>query len=330
MAAKEWQNIRKQNEVDIDKVIIQYLNMPLNLQGVFCPMMPQSQTSTDGNSSPTIAISNTISTTQLPENNIEEIRSNTIAQKKAIESQTQKINKLKRNAMYQFKYRDKKRKTLEEQNEVVRYDQLGRPLLLIQHPDLLYNIHDSVEYRAADIRRRKEAIKVRIVNHLCQNLEENYNIYMCRSSLNNYLLSQRSNSITAKAHHHPAWVVVAGVSYDETKEHQDKHYCLASVKGAKQFAKTFANMSIIISQDDKSKIGLGVPAVGKTFCTLQSIAKPPDKSNDNLCSGQLAIFVRLQWSLGTSSATHIEDLSFLVSNVQYTEALTINSSAKPI
>ncbi|CAG8682720.1 16482_t:CDS:1, partial [Dentiscutata erythropus] len=37
------------------------------------------------NSSPTIAISNTISTTQLPENNIEEIHSNAIAQKKAIE-----------------------------------------------------------------------------------------------------------------------------------------------------------------------------------------------------------------------------------------------------
>ncbi|CAG8733186.1 9625_t:CDS:1, partial [Dentiscutata heterogama] len=47
--------------------------------------MPQSQTSTNGNSSPTIAISNTISTTQLPKNNIEEIRSNAIAQKKAIE-----------------------------------------------------------------------------------------------------------------------------------------------------------------------------------------------------------------------------------------------------
>ncbi|CAG8854986.1 34397_t:CDS:1, partial [Gigaspora margarita] len=130
------------------------------------------------------------------------------------------------------------------------------------------------------------------------------------------------------------------------REHQDEHYCLASVKGAKQFAKTFASASIIISQDDKSKIGLGVPAISRTFRTLQSFAEPvrvsdhnfpcghdqklvpsvylmiqPDKTNDDIRSEQLAIFVRLQWLLGTLSETHMEDLSSLISNAQYTEAL---------
>jgi hypothetical protein len=33
----------------------------------------------------------------------------------------------------------------------------------------------------------------------------------------------------------------------------------------------FANISTIISQDDKAKISLGVPAVGRIFRTLQSI-----------------------------------------------------------
>jgi hypothetical protein len=47
--------------------------------------------------------------------------------------------------------------------------------------------------------------------------------------------------------------------------------CLASVKCAKQFASTFADISVIISQDDKAKIGLEVPAIGHSFCTLQSI-----------------------------------------------------------
>ncbi|CAG8815568.1 34911_t:CDS:2 [Gigaspora margarita] len=91
--------------------------------------------------------------------------------------------------------RDKKRKALEDQNEVIRYNQPGRPSLLVQHPDLLDNIYNSIEYRAADVHRQ--------------------------------------------TYHYPAWVAITRVSYNETKEHQDEHYCLALVKREKQFAKTF-------------------------------------------------------------------------------------------
>ncbi|CAG8787693.1 23602_t:CDS:2, partial [Cetraspora pellucida] len=99
-------------------------------------------------------------------------------------------------------------------------------------------IVERQEYRSADARRRKKAIKVRI------------------------------------AHHHPAWIAVAGVLHNETKYHPDGHYCLASVKGARQFAQTFAEFSVIISQDDKAKISLGIAAVGRTFHTLQSSFQP--------------------------------------------------------
>ncbi|CAG8810833.1 35705_t:CDS:2, partial [Gigaspora margarita] len=287
--------------VEIENIITQYLNTPLNIQGVFCSITPQLQAST------------------------KEISSNAVAQKKAAEyKQLAEKELIELKSSYNFStniqlYREL---LLEKQNEVVRYDQPGRPSLLMQYPNLLDNIHNLIEYGAANVRRRKEAIKVRTVNHLHQNLKENYNIYMSRSSLNNYLLPHRSNSIVAKAHHHPAWVAVAGVSRDETKEHPDEYYCLASVKGTKQFAKTFANLSVIISQDDKSKIGLGVPAVGRTFQALQSVAKPirvsdhdfpygsnqklvlsvyliiqPDKSNDDLHSGQLEIFVQKHCNL---------------------------------
>jgi len=87
-------------------------------------------------------------------------------------------------------------------------------------------------------------------------------------------LPRQSNSITAKAHHHPAWVAVAGVSCTKTRDHIDSHYCLVSVKCARQFATIFADKSVVISQDDKAKIGLGMPAVGRIFRTLQSIHKP--------------------------------------------------------
>ena len=75
-------------------------------------------------------------------------------------------------------------------------------------------------------------------------------------------------------------------------------------------------MSVIISQDDKAKIVLGIPAVGWTFQTLQSVHEPVhvadhdfsveyrqklvpsvyliiklNDSNDELRTGQLAIFV---------------------------------------
>ncbi|CAG8752264.1 16048_t:CDS:2, partial [Cetraspora pellucida] len=115
-------------------------------------------------------------------------------------------------------------------------------------------------------------------------------------------------------------VAVAGVSRTDTQEHPDGHYCLASVKYVRQFASMFADMSVIISQDDKAKVGLRVPAVGQTFRTLQSINEPvvvsdhdfligyeqklipsvylmikPNELTDELRTGQLAIFIRPQW-----------------------------------
>ena len=46
------------------------------------------------------------------------------------------------------------------------------------------------------------------------------------------------------------------------KQHADEHYCLASVKVTQAFAEFFAGDSIIISQDDKAKVSLGISAVG--------------------------------------------------------------------
>ncbi len=72
---------------------------------------------------------------------------------------------------------------------------------------------------------------------------------------------------------------MAAVSCTETQDHPDSHYYLASVKYARQFATAFADKSVIISQDDKVKIGLEVPAVGWIFHTLQSVHKPVRMAN---------------------------------------------------
>ncbi|CAG8568014.1 12107_t:CDS:2 [Cetraspora pellucida] len=209
---------------------------------------------------------------------------------------------IRNNATAQKQIASSKEIAKKKLKKVVRYDKSGRPSFLLQHLDLLEHIHDSVEYELADARRP-----------------------------------------------------VAGVLRDKTKYHPDGHYCLASVKGARQFAQTFAEFSVIISQDDKAKISLGIAAIGRTFHILQSSSQPvqipnhdfvhgsnqklipsvyliikPSEANDNLRTRQVAIFVWPQWSIGTSSITHMEDLTCLVLDNQYSEALKVNGDIKPI
>ena len=101
----------------------------------------------------------------------------------------------------------------------------------------------------------------------------------------------------------------------------------------------FADMSVIIFQDDKAKVDLGVPAIGRIFQTLQSINEPvsvadydfpiryrqklipsvyliikPNELKDEFQTEQLAIFTRFQWPIGTSSLTYMQDLESLALN----------------
>ncbi|CAI2196693.1 7919_t:CDS:1, partial [Funneliformis geosporum] len=56
----------------------------------------------------------------------------------------------------------------------------------------------------------------------------------------------------------------------------------------------------------------------------------PNKSNDELRTEKLAIFVHPQWSLGTSSLTHMQDLKSFISNSQYNDVLKTNGMVRPI
>ncbi|RGB21496.1 hypothetical protein C1646_777865 [Rhizophagus diaphanus] len=89
-----------------------------------------------------------------------------VALKQVLQDKNTKVKKLKRQAEYQRKYRAKKSKLLLENNEVVQYDTPGHPSFLFQYPDLHEHIHECIEFRAADKKRRKEVIKVRTIRHL--------------------------------------------------------------------------------------------------------------------------------------------------------------------
>ncbi|PKY35173.1 hypothetical protein RhiirB3_501455 [Rhizophagus irregularis] len=139
------------------------------------------------------------------------------------------------------------------------------------------------------------------------------------------------------------------------KSHVDEHYCLASVKAAKMFAEVFANEAVIISQDNKAKVGLGTPAVGRTFKTVQTVNEPviiedhdfpvgskmklipsvyltidPTDSSNTLRTGKLSIFIRPEYFIGTSSETHIADLESIVSNEEFFTIIKKDDEVKPI
>ena len=192
-------------------------------------------------------------------------------QKDIVGTNDKKIEALKRHAANQARMMAKKQKQLEEEGIVEQWEGAGRPSILAQNPDLLEHIHNCIEYGEADKKRRKIIIKVRTIKHLKDKLEEKYNLYISRQTLSTYLWPKHPNTFAAKRHHHPALVQIQSVSWNEKSDHPDSHYCLASVKSARTFAATFHDHSIIISQNDKSKVPLGISAVGRTFKSIKTI-----------------------------------------------------------
>src|SRR5436190_2971624 len=191
-----------------------------------------------------------------------------------IEIEERRFKQLKNNAASKHRSRKRKNEMLEKENVMEIYDTPGRPSFLMKDPELLEKMHSSIEFGAADHKRRKEVIKVRTIQHLREKLEENYNVYMSKSTLQNYMQPRHSASREAQQHHHPAQIRLAAVGRNEMNEHIDGHYCLASVKGVKSFALAFPQDVVLISQDDKAKVPLGIAAVGRTFKTMQTINEP--------------------------------------------------------
>ncbi|CAB4473969.1 unnamed protein product [Rhizophagus irregularis] len=274
---------------------------------------------------------------------------------KSIFLEEKTLKRLRGNAEAQKRARNKKREMLEKENIVEVYDTPGCPSFLINEPNLLENMHNSIEFGAADHKRHKEVIKVQTIKHLREKMEENYGIYMANSTTQNYLQPRHSNTKEAKRHHHPAQIRLAAVGRNEMSDHVDEHYCLASIKGIKSFASAFSQNVVLISQDDKAKVPLGIAAVGKTFKAIQMVNEPvsvpdhdfpkgskhklipsvylvinPDNTNDSLRSGKMRIFVRPEYFLGTSCETHMVDLMTITEEEPFHEFTHHEGAIKPI
>ncbi|CAG8645948.1 8731_t:CDS:2, partial [Dentiscutata erythropus] len=148
-----------------------------------------------------------------------------------IQVNEKRLEKLKRHVEAQAKLRAKKQKQLEDE-----------------------------KFRSAHTKRQKTVIKVCTIKHLCKALEEKYNLYLSCYCLSTYLKPRHKYIFAARHHYYLAKVSLASVAKTDIRQHIDEHYCLASVKAARVFAEVFANDIIIISQDNKAKIGLDISA----------------------------------------------------------------------
>src|SRR2546421_10601530 len=104
-----------------------------------------------------------------------------------------------------------KKENIEKDNFVEMYNTPGRLSFLINDHHLLEKMHNSIEFGAADHKRYKKIIKVRTVKHLREKMEENYNIYMSKSTLQNYMQPRHPGLKEAQRYHHPAQIRLAAV-----------------------------------------------------------------------------------------------------------------------
>ncbi|CAG8761054.1 9538_t:CDS:2, partial [Cetraspora pellucida] len=179
----------------------------------------------------------------------------------------------------------KKRKKQLNDEIIEIYDTRRHLSELQKNSDLLDQIHKYVEFGAADKKKRKTVIKVCTIKHLRDALQEKYNIYITQQTLSTYLLSRYANTHNVLYYHYSANIKISTGSKSKIKSYIDKYYYLTSVKAVKMFTSTFTNYSLIIFQDDKTKVGLDILAVGRTFRSLQSFNKPVTVSDHDFSHG---------------------------------------------
>ncbi|CAG8724067.1 40586_t:CDS:2 [Gigaspora margarita] len=205
-------------------------------------------------------------------------------------------------------------------------------LLNTSNKDLRPHIYEKLKDSHAIIERKKKHFKSLQSHAKSQAKLKEKNVNNLTKIVLNMVLQKKKKKNSCH-HHHLAQIEISAISQSEMKPHVDEHYYLTLVKMVREFATTFASNSLIILQDDKAKISLGIPAVGRTFKSIQSLNEPvtvfdhdfsrktkqkliplvyliinPENTNETLRQGQLSIYIRLEYFAGTLSLSHMRDL----------------------
>ncbi|CAF4163407.1 unnamed protein product [Rotaria sp. Silwood2] len=170
------------------------------------------------------------------------------------------------------RYRDKRRKIVEYLYETkpelhphlkkIYRPGGGRPRIEEQCPDLLQIIEEIAKVDgASDDRRRSETIRPCLtLDDLREKLKQRgYDIK--RTTLYYRLLPHRASSRDGRRHINTAPVRLRRAQNDDHGKHEDGHFATATIRYMKDLASIFGNDCVLyLSQDDKCKVPLGLPA----------------------------------------------------------------------
>ncbi|CAF4098835.1 unnamed protein product [Rotaria sp. Silwood2] len=187
-------------------------------------------------------------------------------------TKTYAIRRLQSRQRASTRYRTKRRKIVEHlfETKPELHPQLkkiyrpggGRPRIEEQCPDLLQIIEEIAKVGgASDDRRRSETIRPCLtLDDLREKIRQRgYDIK--RTTLYYRLLPHRASSRDGRRHINTAPVRLRRAQNDDHGKHEDGHFATATIRYMKDLASIFGNDCVLyLSQDDKCKVPLGLPA----------------------------------------------------------------------
>ncbi|CAF4489521.1 unnamed protein product, partial [Rotaria sp. Silwood2] len=187
-------------------------------------------------------------------------------------TKTYAIRRLQSRQRASTRYRTKRRKIVEHlfETKPELHPQLkkiyrpggGRPRIEEQCPDLLQIIEEIAKVGgASDDRRRSETIRPCLtLDDLREKIRQRgYDIK--RTTLYYRLLPHRASSRDGRRHINTAPVRLRRAQNDDHGKHEDGHFATATIHYMKDLASIFGNDCVFyLSQDDKCKVPLGLPA----------------------------------------------------------------------
>ncbi|CAF4447621.1 unnamed protein product [Rotaria sp. Silwood2] len=187
-------------------------------------------------------------------------------------TKTYAIRRLQSRQRASTRYRTKRRKIVEHlfETKPELHPQLkkiyrpggGRPRIEEQCPDLLQIIEEIAKVGgASDDRRRSETIRPCLtLDDLREKIRQRgYDIK--RTTLYYRLLPHRASSRDGRRHINTAPVRLRRAQNDDHGKHEDGHFATATIHYMKDLASIFGNDCVLyLSQDDKCKVPLGLPA----------------------------------------------------------------------
>ncbi|CAF0723360.1 unnamed protein product [Adineta steineri] len=279
----------------------------------------------------------------------------------------QSLNRLKLNQQCQARMRVNRRlrmsrlldnhpELIQEISSIARPEP-GRPNIEDSQPGLLGTILDIANCGvvAADSRRRTDAVQSCLTLDSLKEQLNNRGYELSRTATYYRLLPKCSRSIDGQRHVHTVPVRIRRPENSLHKYHDDTKFAQSSIRDIKQIAYTLGNQAVFyLSQDDKCRIPMGIPAAHKQAPLIMSMKiqiKLPDHdfavgtkhklipSIYGAClineervtySGPTFAAIRSGKHDHSSALGHAKDFDTLIQLPEFEKAALIDGNVKPV